>query len=97
MNKELLIQQAKDGYGDDVAAFISDSIDGFVLVPIEPNFPRFHLRTEVVIDHAWPPENTAEAAQRDMSQRHLDSLVTRLHPQFKELIYKAMIQASGES
>ena len=35
MNKELLIQQAKDGYGDDAAAFISDSLDGFVIVPVE--------------------------------------------------------------
>ena len=36
MNKELLIQQTKDGYGDDAAAFISDALDFFVIVPVYP-------------------------------------------------------------
>ena len=107
MDKETLIEQLKANgklISNEDHAFgyfaaitnIEQSLKGHAIVPEEHNFPRFHLRVQAVIDRLEPPENTAEKAKWSQEEIYLNSLVTRLIPQFKELIYKAMLSSSNK-
>ena len=111
MNKEELKEKLDDaleviiGHEGDAAVAsgfrhaidtINEALDGYAIVPVETNYPRFCVRVDAVIDYMEPAKDTADSCQRDSAQSHLSAIACKLEPQVKELIYKAMLSASQQ-